>query len=528
MLTIKENHDDIKSDARDHNKEDDMVPEVTSQKMKSALKKKYRRKESSRHVYGDSNEYFNDSSIDSSPLLSSTPPNVSRALIKLYPYLIVADKVLSLFTWSNDDHWPNYLVIIFFIITTIYFDFIVKYFGQLIIIALLWRYSLMDNSVARTVSIYPTLDDIIHMMGRVSKKADLILAPVRVLSVQDIKRLFFTITFFLPLYVVVSLFIVTPKKLFLLGGIYALTYHSPGCTLIRRALWNIRVVRLFSFYVTGLDLGGINKHQGIFITVSEQMRNSNFGNKGQGKEVGPHDKAKAIRFTYALYENQRRWLGIGWTSAMLSYERAAWTDAYLNPAPSLAHFKLPDDDSDMKWQWIDENWSLDMTNDDSIQLSRSQPKLVSHPDSNAGYIYTDNTWTNPTTEDANAKYTRRRRWVRTAELVNTSLLDVSGSKILQYKDDDNNSKEEERQDSNRWTRSMSGIEQSPQLSLLTKDSDDDKNRGRSVSFSNVQNIRIIPANDSSFEEPETEMETESEDDSNQHCRNKGIDSLRYF
>ncbi|SMN22536.1 similar to Saccharomyces cerevisiae YGR004W PEX31 Peroxisomal integral membrane protein, involved in negative regulation of peroxisome size [Maudiozyma saulgeensis] len=499
------------------------IPEVTNQRMKSALKKRYRRKESSRHVYGDSMDYFDDSSIDSSPLLSSTPPNVSKALIKLYPYLIVADKALSLFTWTNDEHWPNYLVIVFFIITTIYFDFIVKYFGQLIIIGLLWLYSMMDNSVTKTVSAYPTLDDIVHMMGRVSKKADIILAPVRVLSLQDIKRLFFTITFFLPLYVIISLFIITPKKLFLLGGIYTLTYHSAFCVLIRRALWNIRIVRLFSFYVTGLDLGGINKHQGIFITVSEQMKNSNFGNKGKGKGSTIGDKAKAIRFTYALYENQRRWLGIGWTSTMLSYERAAWTDAYLNPAPPLTHFKLPDDDSDMKWQWVDENWSLDMANDGAIQLSRSQPKLVSSPGSNSGYIYSDNTWTNPSTDDTYAKYTRRRRWIRTAELVNTSLLDVSGSKILEYDDGDDNKENYSENDS---TRSISGTKKSVHLSVSSnnEDEDNDNSRGRSVSFSNVQNVRIIPANDSSFEE----TETESEDDSHQHCRNKGIDSLRYL
>ncbi|CAB4256722.1 peroxisome biogenesis protein [Maudiozyma barnettii] len=504
-----------------------VIPEVTNQRMKSALKKRYRRKESSRHVYGDSMDYFNDSSIDSSPLLSSTPSNVSKALIKLYPYLIVADKALSLFTWTNDEHWPNYLVIVFFIITTIYFDFIVKYFGQLIIIGLLWLYSMMDNSVTKTVSAYPTLDDIVHMMGRVSKKADIILAPVRVLSIQDIKRLFFTITFFLPLYVIISLFIITPKKLFLLGGIYTLTYHSALCVLIRKSLWNIRIVRLFSFYVTGLDLGGINKHQGIFITVSEQMKNSNFGNKDKGKGYALGDKAKAIRFTYALYENQRRWLGIGWTSTMLSYERAAWTDAYLNPAPPLNHFKLPDDDSDMKWQWVDENWSLDMGNDGAIQLSKSQPNLISSPGSNAGYIYSDNTWTNPSTDDAYAKYTRRRRWVRTAELVNTSLLNVSGSKILEYDDEDDN---KENYNENNSMRSVNGSAKSDHLTVSLKKEeeeevgDGDDGRGRSVSFSNVQNVRIIPANDSSFDE----TETESEDDSHQHCRNKGIDSLRYL
>ena len=491
--------------------------DISSHRMKSALKKRYRRKQSSRHVYGDSTDYFDDSSIDSSPLLSSTPPNVSKALIKLYPYLIVADKALSLLTWTCDDRWPNYLAIMFFVIMNVYFDFLVKYFGQLIIIALLWLYSIMDKSVTKTVSAYPTLDDIIHVMSRVSKKADIILAPVRVLSVQDIKRLFFTITFFLPLYVIVSLFVITPKKLFMLGGIYTLTYHSPVCRLLRRALWNMRIVRLFSFYLTGLDLGGIKKHKGIFITVSEQMRNANISNKERGRFGEQNDKAKAIRFTYALYENQRRWLGIGWTSSMLSYERAAWTDAYLNPAPSPVHFKLPDDDSEMIWQWVDESWSLDMTNDSTIQLSRSQPKLLVHPGPTAGFIYTDNTWNNPSTDDIFSKYTRRRRWVRTAELVNTSLLDSPDTKVLDF-------------DDTLHTPGQETLHPESRLSLLASSDEphtaaiDEANRGRSVSFSNVHNIRIIPANESSFEEPETEPDTESDSDT-QQCRRSDIDAL---
>lgn len=484
---------------------DDPIFESPSKQMKSALKKKYRRKQSSKHIYGDSKEYFDDSSIDSSPLLSSTPPNVSKALIKLYPYLIVADKALSLITWTNDDHWPNYLFIILFIITTIYFDFIVRYFGQLIIIALLWMYSVMDKSVTKTVSSYPTLDDIIHVMGKVSKKADIVLAPVRVLSIQDIKRLFFTITFFLPLYIIISIFIITPKKLFLLGGFYTLTYHSPVSRLLRKALWNIRIIRLASFYITGLDLGGINKHQGIFITVSEQMRLSNLNNKGKGKENNG-DKTKKIRFDYALYENQRRWLGIGWTSSMLSYERAAWTDSYLNPAPSLEHFKLPDDDSDMKWQWVDEDWSLDMTNNNSLQLSSSEPKLISTPGASAGYIYSDNTWNNPSTEDGFSKYTRKRRWVRTAELVNISLFDPHGS------ENDDTSKEND-------SKMLSTEEKKTnRLSVPNVEKKNNEgNRGRTVSFSDVNNIRLIPPNDTSF----GTNESDSED-----SRNPDIESFR--
>ena len=68
-----------------------------------------------------------------------------------------------------------------------------------------------------------------------------------------------------------------------------------------------------------------------------------------------------VRFTFVVYENQRRWLGLGWTSSLFAYERAAWTDEHLNATLSKNDFKLPMvDGANAKWQWVPgSDWSIE-------------------------------------------------------------------------------------------------------------------------------------------------------------------------
>lgn len=64
-----------------------------------------------------------------------------------------------------------------FITTVEYFETLVKYFGHLAIIAILWGYSLLDNYIEGTLSSSPTLEDIALLMNRVSLKSDILLSP---------------------------------------------------------------------------------------------------------------------------------------------------------------------------------------------------------------------------------------------------------------------------------------------------------------------------------------------------------------
>lgn len=366
-----------------------------------------------------------NSTIVSSPLLSSTPSTISKSLVKIYPYLILADYFLGLLTWTNENIWSSILMVLIYITSVLYYDNLAKFFGHVVVVGLLWGYSLLDQHIEETMGLKPTLDDIVHIIDKVTKKFDMFFSPITILSEQDIKRLLCTTIFLSPIYVVITVYIFPPRTLLLIGGIYVLTYQSPWSKVTRRILWKFKIVRLMVFYITGLDLGGINNHQGILAAVHKQVKklssttydNDNIPLNGNTR-VGTASQ-KSIRFTYVLYENERRWIGIGWTSSMLSYERTSWTDEFLNQAPSPEDFKLPEESSNMVWKWVDKTWRLDMTNDGAIQLSTSKARTTASPSADDGFIYYDNTWKKPSTADSFSKYTRRRRWVRTAGLIRT-------------------------------------------------------------------------------------------------------------
>jgi hypothetical protein len=68
-----------------------------------------------------------------------------------------------------------------------------------------------------------------------------------------------------------------------------------------------------------------------------------------------------VRFTFIVYENQRRWLGIGWTYSLFPSERSAWTDEHLNPVARRDNFELPDTKGGSAvWRWVEgSEWRIE-------------------------------------------------------------------------------------------------------------------------------------------------------------------------
>ena len=122
----------------------------------------------------------------------------------------------------------------------------------------------------------------------------------------------------------------------------------------RAVLWRSRILRRISSAVTGLSFAG------SVPTVPDR--------EGKPPPLPPRDgqhavakslasrnlvESSGVRFTFVIFENQRRWLGLGWTSSLLAYERAAWTDEHLNSSDSKQSFRLPEVDSGVsKWRWV--------------------------------------------------------------------------------------------------------------------------------------------------------------------------------
>jgi len=90
-----------------------------------------------------------------------------------------------------------------------------------------------------------------------------------------------------------------------------------------------------------------------------------------------------------LYENQRRWVGLGWTTSLLAYERNAWTDEHLNPAPSKDDFELPDvEGGNVRWRWVEgSQWLVEGAGEFNEGGSKAKDGTT---DGGQGWIYYDN------------------------------------------------------------------------------------------------------------------------------------------
>ncbi|WVW83900.1 hypothetical protein I302_105922 [Kwoniella bestiolae CBS 10118] len=82
-----------------------------------------------------------------------------------------------------------------------------------------------------------------------------------------------------------------------------------------------------------------------------------------------------IYFRFEVHENQRWWMGLDWTSALLPQERPSWCDNHLQPVSPPQSFTLPPPtsivvpsptDRDPKaqvlrtasWKWLDDDWTI--------------------------------------------------------------------------------------------------------------------------------------------------------------------------
>lgn len=109
--------------------------------------------------------------------------------------------------------------------------------------------------------------------------------------------------------------------------------------------------------------------------------------------------SSGVRFTFVLYENQRRWLGIGWTYSLFAYERAPWTDEHLNPAQPKDEFELPEVEGGFaKWRWVEgSEWKIEggstipaSTRPASVKSGKSSASVQSKDGDGGGWIYYDN------------------------------------------------------------------------------------------------------------------------------------------
>ena len=161
----------------------------------------------------------------------------------------------------------------------------------------------------------------------------------------------------------------------------------------RAILWRSRTVKRLAGLVTGLHFdeaptGTTNLAAGPDVPgIVEQprRRESELTKALRRQQKARGGELAGVMFTFIVYENQRRWVGLGWTTSLFGYERAAWTDEHNNPVPPRDDFELPEveEGARARWRWVaGSRWRVDGVKEDLSDYDTDSGKM--------GWVYYDN------------------------------------------------------------------------------------------------------------------------------------------
>ncbi|KAK3381921.1 integral peroxisomal membrane peroxin-domain-containing protein [Podospora didyma] len=305
-----------------------------------------------------------------------------------------------------------------------------------------------------------TLDEIVETLKEFTARCNILLEPLLeltdFLSTQRtptsattrpaLTTLFVRILLCTPFWFLLTLpplRIITTRRVILLLGTVILTWHARVMRVARAILWRSAGVRRLMGIITGLQFEGPAKPSAPTATISAESStvsgtSATAGTKAAAAAAvakGPRESelTKAlrrarvghdtgVRFTFIIYENQRRWVGLGWTTNLFAYERPAWTDEHNNSVPPRDDFELPEveDGSNMRWRWVEgSRWRVDGVPDEAV-MPDDKDKDWDYDGSGGrmGWVYYDNKWQSGRRgADGWGRWTRRRKWFRDAELV---------------------------------------------------------------------------------------------------------------
>ncbi|WFD28687.1 hypothetical protein MNAN1_003700 [Malassezia nana] len=248
----------------------------------------------------------------------------------------------------------------------------------------------------------------------------------------------------------------TLRHVLLVVGVILLTWCSPWATLMRAALWQSAFVRHTVMGVVRILSGSESLALRLHPKPSA---------KNKSRAVAEHE----TEFVFEIFENQRWWIGLDWTAALLPQERPSWSDSENHAVAPPASFSLPQsvrtympssknpgkqDLRTAEWRWIDAEWHVagvqsitsstytpkkSMNAAEAERLSQEHSAAPTEPvevpeqvkdvarlatepgismDVDAeGWQYGDNAWEKLSKESGMGRYTRRRRWLRKAVLV---------------------------------------------------------------------------------------------------------------
>ncbi|ORY84777.1 integral peroxisomal membrane peroxin-domain-containing protein [Protomyces lactucae-debilis] len=361
----------------------------------------------------------------SADILKETPPSIVVALAQLAPIVSGLNTALGWITWTSEDHWSSFLMLVMWWLVVLYGEFVCRYAANWAVLVILGiGYLKKKTATKRVMRALEKGEEFEEPIGDAQRVIDATLYEIDVLRarfhllgshLEPIMSLFrwenpqrssvigLRLVFSTPIYLLLT-WLLGPRAIILVVGTLLLTFTSPWFQTIRTVFWRFNTVRWAVSAILGLEQ--LPGEAEMLDKLSKSPVSVVFEPTVKPAIV----TAGGSRFTttLAVLENQRRWLGLGWTPSLLPHERAPFTDLDERTCPAPPNYGLPSakttigEDGKARtvtWAWIDSTWR--------VEKGRGRDA--------EGWIYFDNAWRKPSAKEEYGKYTRKRKWIRNAE-----------------------------------------------------------------------------------------------------------------
>ncbi|KAF7790265.1 hypothetical protein EIP86_001218 [Pleurotus ostreatoroseus] len=307
-------------------------------------------------------------------LLHTVPSPLVVVLVGLAPSIARLRRALDVFTWRSS--WQDSVLALALLwAVCLYADITLRYLLPLVacaalVLAARTHTTSHDTAAAATEdTLNQAINDLSTVYFQLSSlyPSSSINPALKSLTPAPLLRLLACV--YIP-YLLLTRF-VRLRILIAIIGTGVLTWRSRWAAIIRRSLTRSAHLRRLVYRIYAL-LTGLRSP--IFPIVSAPIAAQSLTPKPSATK---EEKATTLRFLFTLYENQRWWVGLDFTAALLPGERPSWSTAppaLLPTAPPAAFtlppsttVYLPDPQSTdgkgrikrtAKWRWEEDEWRV--------------------------------------------------------------------------------------------------------------------------------------------------------------------------
>ncbi|KAJ8507906.1 hypothetical protein ONZ45_g9751 [Pleurotus djamor] len=287
-----------------------------------------------------------------SSFLNTVPQPLTNALIRLAEPVRCARFVLQAASWSRPTFYDSWLLLAGWWVVCLFLPGVLVYALPLLLwlCAYLLPRRTQSPPVTTENSLQAVITDLLLIESLLPTLAHLPTLSARPRPYLILYFPYIVLTRYAPLHILVAV-----------AGTVLLTHRAPWAVTLRTTLMKSAHIRFGIYKLVS------------FVSPPPLPLTTSSSSSLKFTPTQPSTPSASLRFLFTVYENQRWWMGLDWTAALIPAERPSWSTASLQPVSPPSSFSLPDDTTVVlpnpskpgayvkrtaRWRWEEPEWKV--------------------------------------------------------------------------------------------------------------------------------------------------------------------------